>query len=127
MKLDNIINEINRLAEEHRNTEDFELAEAIEIQAEMLIVGYCEEQGYVINGFPTEKKLIKNELDDDYFCRERFQLYLDTLATQKDEVAELMWLYTNTFWPNHFENKIDYLDFLNGNLESGVFYDVDLA
>ena len=44
---------------------------------EELIIENCVSQGYLVNGFPTEKrKLSEEELGEDYFCRERYQLYL---------------------------------------------------
>ncbi|MCF8430078.1 MAG: hypothetical protein K9G64_08090 [Bacteroidia bacterium] len=120
---------INELALEHKsigdNLDDFKTSDMIESEAEQLVVSYCETNGYLVNGFPTnKKKLLEEDLEEDYFCRERYQLYLDTLATQKEDVAELMWYYVSSFWENQFESKDEYIQNLKDNLESGVFYDV---
>ena len=119
------------LAQQHKDTDadldDFKDAELIEKEAEQLIVNYCEAKGYLINGFPTEKKqLPEEELEENYFCRERYQLYLDTLAIQHEDVAELMWCYVSSFWEDQYECKEEYLQNLKDNLDSGVFYDVTI-
>jgi hypothetical protein len=102
-------------------------AEQIELEVEQLITSYCEEKGYLVNGFPTEKRQVPEEdLEEDYFCRERYQLYLDTLATQKEDVAELKWCYVSNFWADQYESKEEYLQSLKDNLDSGVFYDVTI-
>jgi hypothetical protein len=128
---DEIILKLALLAEEHKATgddlDDFKDTELIEIEAEQLIVKYCEAKEYLINGFPTEKKqLPEEELEEDYFCRERYQLYLDTLAPQKYDVAELMWCYVSNFWEGQYESKQEYIQNMKDNLDSGIFYDVSL-
>ena len=129
--MDNILieglqNRLHDLSAKHKEVDDQD-AEIIELEAERLIVEYCEAQGYLINGFPTEKKQLPEEaLEEDYFCRERYQLYLDILATQKEDVAILMWAYVSSFWKAQFESKEEYLQSIRNNLESGVFYDVTL-
>lgn len=128
---DEIILKLALLAEEHKATgddlDDFKDAEQIEQEAEQLIVDYCETNGYLVNGFPTEKKqLPEEELDVDYFSRERYQLYLDTLATKHEDVADLMWCYVSSFWDNQYESKEEYIQNLRDNLDSGVFYDVTI-
>lgn len=103
------------------------LAESYEVEAEDLIVAYCEERGYLVNGFPTEKRnLDDDEHDDEYFSTERFRLYLDTLAVQKDDVAELLYYYNSTFWPNFEETKQEFIERLKYQLENGTMYDVEL-
>lgn len=128
---DEIILKLALLAEEHKATgddlDDFKDAEQIEQEAEQLIVDYCETNGYLVNGFPTEKKqLPEEELDEDYFCRERYQLYLDILATKHEDVADLMWCYVSSFWDNQYESKEEYIQNLKDNLDSGMFYDVTI-
>jgi len=129
--MDNILiedlqNMLLDLSAKHKEADDQD-AEIIELEAERLIVEYCEAQGYLINGFPTEKKQLPEEaLEEDYFCRERYQLYLDTLATQKEDVAILMWTYVSSFWTGQFDSKEEYLQSIRNNMESGVFYDVTL-
>jgi hypothetical protein len=124
---------ISDLAKKHaaineENLGDFKEAELFEMQAEDLIVAYCEAKGYLINGFPTEKRqLDEDELDDEnYFCRERFQLFLDILTYQKDDVSELTWHFTHSFWPEEFTSKKDFVAEAKERVECGVFYDVEL-
>jgi hypothetical protein len=129
--LDEIKEEIKLLADKHQSIAEDDLdvfadADLIELRAERVIINYCEQQKYLINGFPTEKKKIEDELDEDYFCRERYQLYLDILATTKSDVADLLWCYTSSFWPDSFESKEYYIQCIKEQLESGVFYEVDL-
>jgi hypothetical protein len=131
MKLDEIKKEILFLADKHQSIDEndldaFDDADLIELRAERMIINYCEQQKYLINGFPTEKKKIEDELDEDYFSRERYQLYLDTLATTKNDIADLLWCYTSNFWPDSFSSKEEYLQTIKEQIESGIFYDVDL-
>ena len=106
--------------------DDLSLAEMIEEEAEDLIVAYCVERSYLVNGFPTEMMEIEDdEYDEDYFCRERYRLYLDTLLIEKDDVAELMWYYNDLFWPGTFSDKQAFVDQVNAYLKSGRMYDVD--
>jgi hypothetical protein len=130
MTLDEIKEKIKLLADKHQSIDEddldaFDDAELLELEAEKLIVSYCEQKQYLINGFPTEKKKIEDELIEDYFCRERYQLYLDTLATTKNDVADLLWCYTSNFWPDTFISKEEYIQTIKEQIESGVFYDVD--
>lgn len=131
MSIEEIVEKIKILAAQFHTIEENGLdeikeAEFLEIEVEDLITAYCVNQNYLINGFPTEKKAIEEGLDDDYFCRERYQLYLDHLTLQKEDVAELMWCYTSNFWPDYFESKEEYIDSIEHQIKSGVFYDVDL-
>jgi hypothetical protein len=127
-----IIKKIHELGLRHANIQEigideFKEAELLEIQAEDLIISYCEEKGYQINGFPMDKRLLSEyELEEDYFSRARFQLYLDMLTLEKDDVAELTWCIVSVFWPNQFTDKQEYLMTLKGQIECGVFYDVHL-
>jgi hypothetical protein len=131
MSIDEIKFEILKLAEAHKATGDdldsFKDAELIELDAEHLIINYCEAKGYLVNGFPTEKrKLPEEELEEDYFCQERYRLYLDIVATQHEDVAELMWCYVSSFWEDQFDNKEEYLQNIKDCLDSGAFYDVTI-
>ena len=131
MTLSEIKENIKLLAEKHQSIDEndldaFDDADLIELRAEKMIINYCEQQKYLVNGFPTEKKEIEDELEEDYFCRERYQLYLDILLVEKEDVAELMWCLTSNFWPDSFESKEYYIQCIKEQLESGVFYDVDL-
>jgi hypothetical protein len=131
MTLNEIKENIKLLAAKHQSIDEndldaFDDADLIELRAEKIIINYCEQQKYLVNGFPTEKKKIEDELEEDYFCRERYQLYLDILLVEKEDVAELMWCFTSNFWPDSFESKEYYIQCIKEQLESGVFYDVDL-
>jgi hypothetical protein len=138
MNLEDIKQKISHLAQKHssipeNDLSDFGNSEVLESEAFHLIVDYSESQGYLINGFPTEirnryenDEISDEEYDEDYFCLERYELYLDTLTLQRDDVAELMWHYANSFWPDQFESKEDYIESIKIQIESGVFYDVIL-
>lgn len=130
-KYSDLLNRIKFLSTEHiklnSDLSDEKDAEQIELEVEQLITSYCEAKGYLVNGFPTEKRQVPEEdLEEDYFCQERYQLYLDTLATQHEDVAELMWCYVSSFWEDQCESKEEYLQNLKDNLDSGVFYDVTI-
>jgi hypothetical protein len=131
MNVEEIVSKIKELAAQHHEIDEDGLdelkeAEQIECEAEQLIIDYCVAQNYLINGFPTEKKAIAEDLDDDYFSRERYQLYLDRLVVEQKEVADLMWHYTSNFWPDYFDSKEEYLETIHHQLQCGVFYEVDL-
>jgi hypothetical protein len=123
MEIEEIKNKITELAKDHDVTDlpftvEIQFSEMIEIEAEDLIIAYCERQDYLINGFPTEKrKIIEEKFEDDYFCRERFQLYLETLAIEKDDVAEIWWHYNKSFWPDWAVEKDSFLNELKETLE----------
>jgi len=133
MNLSSVKNEIHLLAERHHalvevSLDDFKEAELLEIEAESLIISYCEKMGYQINGFPIDKRIMyaEHELDEDYFCRERFQLYLDMLTLEKKDIEELTWCYVSVFWPEQFSDKQEFLMTIKEQIECGVFYDVEL-
>ena len=121
---------INILAQKHKSNDEYGIDEfkdfeLLEIDAENLIIAYCEVKKYLIKGFPTEKKKIKNQLDEDYFCRERYRYYLDRMTVEKEDVADLMWYYVSSFWPDYFKSKQEYILTIKGQLNSGVFYEID--
>lgn len=114
MQIEDIKQKITELAIQHFAIDDFKDCVHIEEEAEDLIVAFCEQRGYTVNGFPTQKRELydidKDEEEyEEYFCRERFQLYLDTLALQHDDVAELCWHYNSSFWPDFFGSKEEFL------------------
>lgn len=85
-----------------------------------IISDYCISKGYEVDGFPFQKAhVVKNDSIhiDEYFCYERFVKYLDVLATQKEDVFELMYFYSSTFWMELFYDREQYretlLDFVN--------------
>ncbi len=100
-------------------------AESIEDNVTNLIIDYCEKKGYQVEGFPHEKrKTIREDEADDYFHPERFQLYINTLATTHDDVAQLIWHYHNTFWPNDelWPNKDALVKYIRENLGNTDYY-----
>lgn len=121
---------INILAQKHKSNDEYGIdefkdSELLELEAENLIIDYCEEKKYLIQGFPTEKKKIKDELDEDYFCSERYNYYLDRLTVDKEDVADLMWCYVSSFWPDYFESKEVYLLAIKEQINSCAFYEID--
>jgi hypothetical protein len=131
ISVDEIKNAIDLLSLEHSavgdDLEDFKDSDWIEQKAENLIVAYCESMDYQIDGFPQDKKRLAKEnedFDEDYFCRERYQMYLDMLATTQFDVADLMWHYTSKFWPDQFDSKQEYIDNVLANIKLGTFYDM---
>lgn len=42
------------------------------------------------------------------------------------DVADLMWYYVKSFWPNQFESKSNYIVTIKEQIESGVFYDLEI-
>jgi hypothetical protein len=132
METATIIEKIREVASSHASIEevgidDIKEAQLLEIEAENLIISYCEKMGYQINGFPIDKrKMDEDELDEDYFCRERFQLYLDLLSLENEDVAHLTWFFVSAFWPAQFSDKQEYLLTIKERIECGVFYDVEL-
>ena len=132
MDYEQLIQKIKSLAIEYSSIGDNDSyslndSEWIENQAEEEIIEYCKMNNYLINGFPTIKKQIPiKELEENSFCRERYQLYFDLLTQTKDDVAELMWIYTNSFWPNFYTNKQEYLLQIKHQINSGGFYEVEL-
>ncbi len=131
MTIDNLKKAILKLRElwesiDEKTIGDFKDAELIEIEAEDLIVSYCEYQGYMINGFPTEKwRVFDEELYDNYFTRERYRLYLDSLSLDKNDVVELWWFYNKSFWPDWVDSKEVFIKEIKERIENN-FYDIEL-
>lgn len=127
-KIMEIKRQIDELKLEHQQVgddlDDYKDSDIIEHQAKQLIRDYCIDCGYMINGFPH--KMMEQgteEVDEDYFSNERYGLYLDSLTLIKDDVAELQWYLTKTFWPDTHDSKGDYLEELKELLDSGVLYE----
>lgn len=107
---------------------DFKDAEYFEQEVNELLLSYCEDNQYEVDGFPfLHRKLAKTneEFDDDYFS-ERYNLYLFRVAIEKLDVFELYHFYCNLFWPDFCENEEDTLtsiqleiksNFLNFNIK----------
>jgi hypothetical protein len=130
-EIDSIIVKISELASKHKETgdgiDDLEMSWFLELEAFSYISEYCEQQGFMVDGFPHDKRRLAEEeadFDEDYFCQERFLLYVDTLSLENETVANLNWHYVNSFWPGEFKDKLDFLESIKGRIESEVFYDV---
>jgi len=89
--------------------DDFKDAEYYESNVKDLLIKYCRESKYVVDGFPFLHEDLaesNDEIDSDYFS-ERYDLYLYRLANEKDDVFELLHYYWNLFWPDTIENIED--------------------
>jgi hypothetical protein len=131
MNISMIKDKISELASKHHSIDggdfkDIKSAEILESEAQELIIDYCVNKNYLINGFPTLKKELAEEYDEDYFSIERYQLYLDKLTLEKDDIAELTWCYISSFWPDWFDSKDEFIESIIYQINSGNFYDVDL-
>jgi hypothetical protein len=131
MNNDTIKSKITELSNLHHSIDggdfkEIKSAELLESEAQDLIIEYCVNKNYLVNGFPTQKKEMPKEYDEDYFSIERYQLYLDKLTLEKDDVAELAWCYVSSFWPDQFESKDEFMENIRHQINSSNFYDVDL-
>ena len=107
--------------------ENFTTAEIYESAVRSIIIDYCEEKGYEVEGFPFQKRILgetDDYYDEDYFCFWRYVKYLDVLATTKEDVLELLYFYSCTFWKDLEITKDDYrkdlLEYIRVNI-----YDVE--
>jgi len=92
-----------------------------------LIADYCEAKGYVVNGFPTEKRELgktNEDYDEDYFTWERYENYINALCLDKEDVLELRFFYYNTFWPDQVTSKEGLLEEIKHNFKIN-FYDTN--
>jgi hypothetical protein len=88
------------------------------------ISDYCVSKSYEVEGFPIQKRelaLMNTDFDEDYFCHNRYIKYLDVLATQYDDVFELMYFYSSTFWPEHFYDEKIYKERLLDYISCDVY------
>jgi capsule polysaccharide export protein KpsE/RkpR len=126
MDLIDIQNRITVLAKEHANTnndiENLKDTDWLEQEALDLITEYCEKMNYQINGFPLERK---EDLKDDENIQEYYRLYIDELTISKEDVANLHWYWVNSFWPEEYQNKSEFILSINNRLNGG-FYDITL-
>lgn len=115
MEIEQIKTEILKIYPQWKNTMDSiagdKDAELEESFVRDLIIKYCENKGYEVDGYPFQKQILgetDNDYDEDYFCYERNLKYLDVLATIHEDVMELMYFYGITFWADQMESKEDY-------------------
>ena len=91
--------------------DDEKYAEIYESVVRSLIIAYCENKGYEVEGYPFQKRILGETddfYDDDYFCFWRNIKYLDVLATTKEDVLDLLYFYTITFWSDYEGSKEEY-------------------
>jgi hypothetical protein len=102
----------------------FKYGEIHESYVVEIISDYCISKGYEVEGFPIQKgesAIMNTDFDDDYFCHNRYIKYLDVLATQYDDVFELMYFYSSTFWPEHFYDEKIYKERLLDYISCDVY------
>lgn len=101
------------------NMDDDTYAEIYESDVRSLIINYCESKGYEVEGYPFQKRILGETdqyYDEDYFCYQRNLKYLDILAANKEDVLELMYFYSKTFWSDQVGSKEEYKKYLvDGN------------
>ncbi len=131
MEIAEIKEEIERLYQQWKlvpgDIEDFTTAEIYESAVMNLIMAYCESKGYEVEGYPFQKRILGETddfYDEDYFCFWRNVKYLDVLATEKDDVLDLLYFYMVTFWIDYEgskeEHRAELLEFIRANI-----YDVE--
>lgn len=133
--IEEINQKISELAHNHESSESLlgndRDEEYFEAAAFDMITEYCEYKGYDVNGFPNKKKKkladSDPDLDEDYFCIDRYRYYVDTLTLEKEDVANLNWHYYSSFWPTQFNDKNDFMESVKSWVKSGKnFYGVEL-
>jgi len=101
---------ISELAKQHADDDD-DFYELIENEAEILIFNYSKEKNYHIGGFTYIETLDDENMDDDEMDQsEHRKEYLALLEKKFEDIADLMWHYVSSFWPDAFQNKEDYLN-----------------
>jgi hypothetical protein len=107
--------------------DDDKYAEIYESDVRSMIIDYCESKGYEVEGYPFQKRILgetDENYDEDYFCYERNLKYLDILAENQEDVLELMYFYSKTFWKDHVGTIEEYKKYLiEGNKNNP--YDIE--
>ena len=131
MELEKIKAEIIKIYPEWRklsdSLDDDKYGEIYESEVRTLIIDYCESKGYEVEGYPFEKRILGETdeyYDEDYFCYERNLKYLDILAATKEDVLELMYFYSKTFWPDQVGTIQEYKKYLVEGNENNP-YDIE--
>ena len=102
-------------------------AEIYESEVRSLIISYCESKRYEVEGYPFQKRILgetDNFYDEDYFCYERNLKYLDYLAATHDDVLELMYFYSKTFWSDQVGTLEEYKNYILKGIENN-FYKIE--
>lgn len=103
--------------------DDDKYAEIYESDVRSIIISYCESKGYEVEGYPFQKRILGETdqyYDEDYFCYERNLKYLDVLAATQEEVLELMYFYSKTFWPDQIGTREEYKKEILEGLENNI-------
>lgn len=104
--------------------DDDKYAEIDEGYIRTLIATYCEEQGYEVEGFQTEKRELgktNNDYDEDYFSWERYEKYIDILCLEKEDVLELRFFYYQTFWSDQVTSSQQVKNDIKFNLKNNLY------
>jgi hypothetical protein len=102
-------------------------AELYESDVRSLIFSYCESKKYEVEGYPFQKRILgetDNFYDEDYFCYERNLKYLDYLAATHNDVLELMYFYSKTFWTDQVGTIEEYKKYILEGIENN-WYDIE--
>jgi hypothetical protein len=133
MTIEEIKSKIKFLSEKHaeleeKNMGDLNEVEWLETEAEEIIIAYCEEKNYIKNGVLTLNN-VKEELKsfDNFLHRSGSDKFLlDFLTIAKYDVADLTWFYQNSFWPDFYENKDEFIKQIKDQLNSEGFYEDEI-
>ena len=104
--------------------DDDKYAEIDEGYIRTLIATYCEEQGYEVEGFQTEKRELgktNKDYDEDYFSWERYEKYIDILCLEKEDVLELRFFYYQTFWSDQVTSSQQVKNDIKFNLKNNLY------
>jgi hypothetical protein len=99
--------------------DDIKETDFLEQEAFNLIIGYCHDLKYKVDGFPSDST------DYDELTEEHWMLYVDKLTLVHDDVAQLHWHWVISFWPDEYKNYEVFLDMIKERI-GGSFYDVTL-
>jgi hypothetical protein len=131
MEIEKIKSEILSIYQKWSNLsqsiDDDTYGEIYESDVRSLVIDYCESKGYEVEGYPFQKRILgetNDYYDEDYFCYERDLKYLDILAATKEDVLEIMYFYSKTFWPDQVGSKEEYKKHLIEGNENNP-YDID--
>ncbi len=101
---------------------DFKQAEFYEQEVIDLLIAYCEEQKYDVEGYPfVHRKLSQTneDFDEDYFT-DKTDLYLNRLANEKKDVFELYHFYSHLFWPEFCKKEKDTRDSIHMEIQTST-------
>ncbi len=121
---------IQELSSKHSKLNDdidnIAFAEEYEIQAEMIILEYCLNKNYEVNGFSPILLADNEEVEDINNYLEKLRLYFDLLSIKNKDVAELWLYYQSIFWPDYIETEDEMIARIHQQIDSGKFYRIDI-